>query len=697
MGLGNLQVFLSADTSQFNKALNKAEQNISSLGSKLTALAASVGVTAFIYKSISAFQEQEDAINNLRISLQSNGDAVTSNLSKFSAYASEMQKQTIYGDELILSQMAFGRNLGITADKLELATTAAIGLAAKYRLDLPNAMMLMGRASQGQTTMLAKYGIVLDESLSPQEKFNKLLEIGAGNFALAQAQTETLSGRLIVAKNAFGEIMEAFGEGISTSFNLTGNISSLTGKIQELTNWFNGIDKPTQTFIFRMGALALGLGVAVPLIIKAYGAIRILTTWTALQSSLMVANTSAQWASITAIGSKIGSLLLLGTTTSSQIVLTELHIASQYALITAIQFVKAAMLGVGVALAAVAVAWVGWEIGKKIAELTGLDKALEDFYGTVFFGIDMLEKEGKKLDDVSKQMEDRKKLLKEIQQITQSGAGRDLLDEEIKKRNELIIQVRTLSDEMGRYGENVEKVIASAMNVSLPDQPIAKLDEETQKAKLKFEEKLQQAYYNEVSDLEKQAFLLEKQASLQEQIKTATGAEKYNLMGKEFDVTEKLDKLKEDGIKKIGGLQAELDKQVEDAAFSKMSNIEKINNLERKRLELLQMAKDSTDEAMKLEMQIQAGDLQKNIESLKGAETKAETGKKVEFAAAVERGTVEAYRAEITKSNKSPENLTAKNTAKSVDIQKQMLEEQRKTNSKLIDFGGNGMEEFALG
>jgi len=58
--------------------------------------------------------------------------AVEGSITGFKAYAAEMQKLTIYGDEQILSQMAYAKNLGVTTDKLQEATTAAIGLAAKY-------------------------------------------------------------------------------------------------------------------------------------------------------------------------------------------------------------------------------------------------------------------------------------------------------------------------------------------------------------------------------------------------------------------------------------------------------------------------------------------------------------------------------------------------------------------------------------
>jgi len=119
--------------------------------------------------TLSATAEQEKSENLLRA-------AIGSNIVEMKKYAATLQSMTIYGDEQILSQMAYGANLGITTEKLQAATKAAIGLAAKFRLDLSSAMMLVGRASQGQTQLLTRYGIVLDETLTPQEKFNELLK-----------------------------------------------------------------------------------------------------------------------------------------------------------------------------------------------------------------------------------------------------------------------------------------------------------------------------------------------------------------------------------------------------------------------------------------------------------------------------------------------------------------------------------------
>jgi len=148
-----------------------------------------------------AFMEQEKAERALSA-------AVEGSIEQYKSYASEIQKLTVYGDELILSQMAYASNLGVTTDKLQEATTAAIGLAARYRIDLAAAMMLVGRASQGQTQMLTRYGIVIDQNLSTQEKFNELLKIGAESFRLAEEETKTLEGTWAQFANNMGDFAE---------------------------------------------------------------------------------------------------------------------------------------------------------------------------------------------------------------------------------------------------------------------------------------------------------------------------------------------------------------------------------------------------------------------------------------------------------------------------------------------------------
>ncbi len=79
-------------------------------------------------------------------------------------------------------------------------------------------------------------------------------------------------------------------------------------------------------------------------------------------------------------------------------------------------------------------------------------------------------------------------------------------------------------------------------------------------------------------------------------------------------------------------------------------------------------------------------------ETIKGA---ASVASKNRFAGAVEKGTVEAYRAEITRNSKGPESQTADNTSQMVELQKESLKEQKKANNKIVL--GAGVQAFSLG
>ncbi|HOD41302.1 MAG TPA: phage tail tape measure protein, partial [Candidatus Wallbacteria bacterium] len=241
--LGTLAVYLTAQTGQFNNALRKARMSIAAFsGIVKTGIAASVATMGVLaVKGVQAYAEQEDAVNNLNAALSANGDSIDRYSQKFQDFASKMQSQTIFGDEATLETMTYGRNLGIVASKLEEATTAAAGLAAKYNIDLNSAMQLIGRASQGQTGTLARYGIILDDTLSKEEKFNQLLKIGVSNFSLAEAKANTFSGKMKQLSNAWGDMLEEVGKSIVEGANFKMMIDSAIKKIQKLTQRLKSI------------------------------------------------------------------------------------------------------------------------------------------------------------------------------------------------------------------------------------------------------------------------------------------------------------------------------------------------------------------------------------------------------------------------------------------------------------------------
>lgn len=219
LNLGTMYAALALDPSNFNNTLNGLPDEAQAVFSKIQGIIGRAfsfeEVITFGKNSLKAFMEQENAVNAYSSALRNLGFEYQARTREANAFASEMQKITKYGDEMTVSAMAQGIKLGIDPSQIQQATKAAMVMAEKYGMDLPSAMMLLGRASQGQTQMLTRYGIVLDETLSAEEKFNQLLQMGADEFNLVTDAAKTTEGQFTQNMNAIGDTMETVGEKIA--------------------------------------------------------------------------------------------------------------------------------------------------------------------------------------------------------------------------------------------------------------------------------------------------------------------------------------------------------------------------------------------------------------------------------------------------------------------------------------------------
>ena len=191
---------------KFEAGLNKFVKRVAVIGG-----AAIAGIGAW---AIKVAAEQERAESALKAALDKANEGTAENIAMLGEQAAAIQKVTTYGDEEILMHMANARNMGVETSQLDKATRAAIGLAKAYNVDVKTAMLLITRANKGQTQMLTRYGIVLDQTLSETGKFQQLLKIGESGFQLAMAETETLSGKLKQLKNVWGDAGEKLGIGL---------------------------------------------------------------------------------------------------------------------------------------------------------------------------------------------------------------------------------------------------------------------------------------------------------------------------------------------------------------------------------------------------------------------------------------------------------------------------------------------------
>ncbi len=352
MATGEYKLRVSVD------GVNQAQGQLKNLGGTVNEIGKSVGrmVGAFvsIYAATKAIKyvienvkEEEAAVISLNAALSNTG-IYSDNFSKaLRDNASALQGMTIYADEAIIAGTALAQNIGnLSAEQLPAAQKAAIGLAAAFNMDLQTAFQMVGKAAAGNTATLARYGIVLDEGLSAEEKFNKVLEMGASKFSLAEAAATSFGGRIAQMKNAMSDMAENIGYAVLPA--LTEIAKSVSTMFQDigpvldplLKSLSSGFAKLVPTVMPLLQSLVGMLGAILP------GAIDFLTT--AFAGMMPVLGTVTK-----ALADVIKWFASLNGITKAALVLTPLLVAAWRALAVSAIGLAVANKGLSAALGVV--------------------------------------------------------------------------------------------------------------------------------------------------------------------------------------------------------------------------------------------------------------------------------------------------------------------------------------------------------
>lgn len=184
-------------------------------GSLLAVTAAFAGLTAFVISSVKSFLESEDAANKLNLALKNQGIFTKDLSNEMLAYAKQLQATTTFSDESIVRTEALLTTFGLAGKEIKQTTEAALNLSSAMGIDLNTASFLLGKAFQGQTEALARYGIKIDESIPKSERFAAVMDQVNHRFGgAAAAAAETTSGKIDILKNSFDDLKEEVGKAV---------------------------------------------------------------------------------------------------------------------------------------------------------------------------------------------------------------------------------------------------------------------------------------------------------------------------------------------------------------------------------------------------------------------------------------------------------------------------------------------------
>jgi len=172
--------------------------------------------TDFLTSSVDAWAAQELASMRLTAALRAQAFLVPSVVDQYSKLATAYQNTTAFADREITTTQALLSQLGdVLPGDMDKALKATTDLSAGLGIELETAARIVGKAFEGQTQTLQRYGIVIDQTRAQTEGITYILDELEKKFGgQAQAQAQTYAGQIKQLGNDFENLKEAVGKSI---------------------------------------------------------------------------------------------------------------------------------------------------------------------------------------------------------------------------------------------------------------------------------------------------------------------------------------------------------------------------------------------------------------------------------------------------------------------------------------------------
>jgi len=241
----------------FDKLEKSTEKSIDRLIGGFKTLAA-VAVAAFagrellqgMNSAIRAAAEQEQAFQNLSIALKNTGNFSKEAVEGFGKLASELQKTSVFADDVILNQIALAQQFGVTNQQAEKLIRAAVDLSAATGQDLNTSVEQLGKTMSGSIGLLGRSNKELQGLSKAALQSGAAIDILGKKFAGAAAgQIKTFNGATTQLGHTFGDMLEEIGNVIVKNPVIIGAISALTKVIESLTAIIVENQRPITDFV----------------------------------------------------------------------------------------------------------------------------------------------------------------------------------------------------------------------------------------------------------------------------------------------------------------------------------------------------------------------------------------------------------------------------------------------------------------
>lgn len=218
---------------------------------------AGVGLTTFaavagagLYSAAQAADEAQQAQLRLDNTIANSPRLTEQSARAFRDLASALMAKTVVDDDAIVSSQALLGQFDLTEQQILSLTPLVVDLSRKMGVDLDAAAKAVGKAVNGSSGALKRYGIDIQASRDGTIAFDDVVQgLSASVGGFAEGEARTFTGQIEQMRNRLGEVAEGIGAGVIPVFQ------ELLGPIEAVADRFASLDPATQTLIGRFAAI----------------------------------------------------------------------------------------------------------------------------------------------------------------------------------------------------------------------------------------------------------------------------------------------------------------------------------------------------------------------------------------------------------------------------------------------------------
>lgn len=238
---------LNSNVAQMKRSLNTIQKSMDSVtraaGLVQGAVAAWAGsqVVGAIMQTVKAYGEAEKSVVSLNAVLQATGRFSESASDGIQKSAQALSRLTTFDDDDIVAATAtFGQFAKkLTGPELAQGQKAIVGLAAVMHTDLDTAAKQLGKTVSGASDSIGRTGITISKTKDESQRLNEVIAKTNSFLAQAQAETQTLDGRVQQANVSWGNFQEAIGGVIADGVGLNQMLGDTKSNLDKSTDAIN--------------------------------------------------------------------------------------------------------------------------------------------------------------------------------------------------------------------------------------------------------------------------------------------------------------------------------------------------------------------------------------------------------------------------------------------------------------------------